>query len=515
MIYVPLPNGLLNKHKIIAKENSQLKKDLLKLQSIETDNISTPILEYIINNLERIVSCSLEELKIIQNEYLNLIFGLERYFNLNSVNYTVNEVLKFNNINMKIYDVFIKAYKNFTKRNNDSWNSYIFLKELDQNVCPYCNANFIHTVQSKQHLSSAASRGMADLDHFLPKSIFPIFSITLSNLVPSCIYCNQRFKSAYYTSFCRNLSPYDSKIKGKINFKITYAEQVHKNVFEKLEETTAITLPMKESYYIKLLSINHFEALKKFIDYSNESIAEIQTLLVELYDIRNQSEEHKESVKSIIRAGRIYTNELNNLTSFEIAELLEKKSQYILKLDKIYNFLKLKRQQYEEYKGKKTSQRKLITSLKDKIGNHLNKTKDIFDFNFGNKVNENNEINFVDVSLGKSLDYQIEINANCDLENDKYKVFNNAALFQIEAVYNEYRRHINRKIEQSNILNSLYKSQLQSQFPNLFQEYSFDSMSNIMLVDEESQRHEILGKLIYDLVVPNVKAQELMQLLKV
>ncbi|RJP00918.1 hypothetical protein D3D03_08985, partial [Exiguobacterium sp. RIT452] len=163
---------------------------------------------------------------------------------------------------------------------------------------------------------------------------------------------------------------------------------------------------------------------------------------------------------------------------------------------------------------KKNLQRKLVTNLKNEIKNHFNDSKKNFIFNFERKINLNNTVDFVEVSLGKSLNYQIEIDTTSTNENEKYMVYNNAALFQLEAVYNEHKRYINRKIEQSYILNNLYKSQLQNQFPTLFHEHSIDNMIDLILIDKGNQRNEVLGKLVYELVAKNVKSQSIVPLLR-
>jgi len=122
------------------------------------------------------------------------------------------------------------------------------------------------------------------------------------------------------------------------------------------------------------------------------------------------------------------------------------------------------------------------------------------------EVNTIRKIDFVDIALGKSEDYKIGIEANCESDAEKYMLYNNVALFQLESVYNEHRSYVNKKIDQSNILSELYKSQLKKQFPTLFHEYSIDDMSSSILINEINQKNEILGKLIYDLVLPNVKS---------
>ena len=57
-------------------------------------------------------------------------------------------------------------------------------------VCPYCNRNFIDSFNLNRK-----SYVTCDIDHFYPKSIFPLFALSLYNYVPSCKICNQSFKS--------------------------------------------------------------------------------------------------------------------------------------------------------------------------------------------------------------------------------------------------------------------------------------------------------------------------------
>lgn len=56
-------------------------------------------------------------------------------------------------------------------------------------VCPYCNRQYISYFNDNTQKKSTA-----DLDHFYPKSIFPLFALSLYNFIPSCQICNQRFK---------------------------------------------------------------------------------------------------------------------------------------------------------------------------------------------------------------------------------------------------------------------------------------------------------------------------------
>lgn len=65
-------------------------------------------------------------------------------------------------------------------------------------VCPYCNENYIN---------SRDIRASAQLDHFFPRSKYPIFAISLYNLIPSCYACNHN-KSDNEVG----ISPYDPEV---------------------------------------------------------------------------------------------------------------------------------------------------------------------------------------------------------------------------------------------------------------------------------------------------------------
>jgi hypothetical protein len=68
---------------------------------------------------------------------------------------------------------------------------HIILTGTGVEVCPYCNRQYITPYQKGTKIKSTA-----DLDHFLPKSIFQLLSLSLFNFIPSCQICNSRFKLA-------------------------------------------------------------------------------------------------------------------------------------------------------------------------------------------------------------------------------------------------------------------------------------------------------------------------------
>jgi hypothetical protein len=89
-------------------------------------------------------------------------------------------------VNSKLMETLEKAlrYEDFSSPAGiDGWSGERLCKELGVSACPYCNRSYIHVV-------NAARNWRPQLDHFVPKSQFPLFRVSLFNLVPVCGQCN-------------------------------------------------------------------------------------------------------------------------------------------------------------------------------------------------------------------------------------------------------------------------------------------------------------------------------------
>ena len=89
----------------------------------------------------------------------------------------------------------------------NSWGAGAFIFGINPLIryCPYCNADTIYAVRvRKDRLLPYASA----LDHFLPRSAFPYFGISLCNLVPSCTRCNSPLKGKSLVTFSNAPHPY-------------------------------------------------------------------------------------------------------------------------------------------------------------------------------------------------------------------------------------------------------------------------------------------------------------------
>lgn len=66
------------------------------------------------------------------------------------------------------------------------------VKSLNLVVCPYCNRAYISSYED--NWLEDEEKTTADLDHFFPKNMFVLFSISLYNFIPCCKVCNSLFK---------------------------------------------------------------------------------------------------------------------------------------------------------------------------------------------------------------------------------------------------------------------------------------------------------------------------------
>lgn len=69
------------------------------------------------------------------------------------------------------------------------WNRHNFVQKLNVRVCPYCNRQYITSFYKNDHKVTTA-----DIDHYYPKTQYPLLSMNFFNLIPSCSVCNSGLK---------------------------------------------------------------------------------------------------------------------------------------------------------------------------------------------------------------------------------------------------------------------------------------------------------------------------------
>ncbi|PGE91763.1 hypothetical protein [Bacillus toyonensis] len=170
----------------------------------------------------------------------------------------------------------------------DSKYRHELLSEIGVEVCPYCNRQYITNYEEEGVLKTTA-----DLDHFFPKCIFQLLSLSLFNFVPSCQICNSRFKLAKSSEI---LYPYDRGFEDDSYFVV------------KLKQNSTIdSLTGNNTLFDLDLTVNPQSSHRNMIENS-----------IELFRLKKVYQSHKDHVRELLykkhsRSNNAYESLLNNL----------------------------------------------------------------------------------------------------------------------------------------------------------------------------------------------------------
>ena len=117
-----------------------------------------------------------------------------------------NELIQCFNDCIRVFD-----YAKFSEKKelcNTEWGAYSLCKKVAPRICPYCNRSFTPVVGTVNE-----DWARPELDHFLPKSLFPMFGVSFHNLIPSCHCCNHS-KGSYNVVQCDT--------RGELSYKILH-----------------------------------------------------------------------------------------------------------------------------------------------------------------------------------------------------------------------------------------------------------------------------------------------------
>lgn len=84
--------------------------------------------------------------------------------------------------------------------------SYWLAERIGHNTCTYCNRQYTFTVSGKNDRERVTRPAF---DHWFPKSLFPLLSLNLYNLIPSCSICNSGAKGDTVFKLGEYVHPYE------------------------------------------------------------------------------------------------------------------------------------------------------------------------------------------------------------------------------------------------------------------------------------------------------------------
>jgi 5-methylcytosine-specific restriction endonuclease McrA len=312
-ILIAKPDKLRKLIKIFIKkiENiNSLKKDIL-LEELDLLNIK-----------ELKIICKIFDIRKHSQKNKKALVSLIKRKRINIPNHIIEPNLKDIIIKIhtkKIINDYLKCFEKFYDSEWDKiqgYSRYDFVKLFKLKSCPYCNRNYIFTVDT------TTDKLRPEIDHFYPKSKYPFLALSFYNLIPSCQVCNHT-KRNNDTKFLR--TPYEinnndfqfsfKPIKineNEINLSLTEEFQEFDTLFKlnKLYKQHDDIVNELQVKFFHEHTKKHFELLSKTLNNQLKfNIDEVYNVITCTY--YHEKDYHKKPLSKLV--GDIVKNEFNNI----------------------------------------------------------------------------------------------------------------------------------------------------------------------------------------------------------
>ena len=167
------------------------------------------IVRVIISNLSHILLATPEEQESITHLYSVGMSILKR--ELDVMYSKTKDKITVKDFNREIYNAF--GYDNYRSDLLPILAEYINIK-----CCPYCNMHYTLLIYRDMDADKKERLAKFQFDHFFDKSDYPLLSMSLYNLIPSCASCNHSKREKH---FSLDFHPYHSDLSKKFKFEIT------------------------------------------------------------------------------------------------------------------------------------------------------------------------------------------------------------------------------------------------------------------------------------------------------
>lgn len=254
---------------------------------------------YLLKKFDEIILSKPKKLVKLEEGFYSLLHNKEscthNFGNLMDINYTKK--------NSNIFLKYVFNYENFSEKNSGSiWSPYDFILNLNQTICPYCNAQFTFTVKRDLESKTNNFSIRPHLDHFFAQSIHPMLSLSAFNLIPSCYTCNSSLKRDYNCILEEQIHPYIDDLDEMGYFKREFETPITNEETE-FPDYYSVIVGRGTAYEIKLES-NEVISKKKIKGYN------------ELFKIEGRYMLFKEVLNQNIKKAIIY-NEFYNIQLHE------------------------------------------------------------------------------------------------------------------------------------------------------------------------------------------------------
>lgn len=95
-----------------------------------------------------------------------------------------------------------------TELSGNKSRSYRLTREIGENTCVYCNRQYAFNIEKDGGKNGGTRFARPALDHWFPESIYPLLSLSIYNLIPSCTVCNSSAKGDTIFRLSTHVNPY-------------------------------------------------------------------------------------------------------------------------------------------------------------------------------------------------------------------------------------------------------------------------------------------------------------------
>ncbi len=216
------------------------------------------------NNIVKIICSKKEDLNKINQYFIEFVnsksltdFDGENYMNyINTRKAEKPKKEKIHSFFNRLNSVF--SYDTF---GDESYSKYKLTENLKVRSCVYCNRTYTIT----QYKSDGSNLMNPQLDHWFPKSKYPLLQMSFFNLIPSCDVCNSRVKRNKEFDLNLHVHPYDDSYE---ELKFTYEYNASLDSYRVVFWDNGVNNKVKNTFeyiYVHEMYIAHIPELKDLI----------------------------------------------------------------------------------------------------------------------------------------------------------------------------------------------------------------------------------------------------------
>lgn len=230
------------------------------------------------NNLATIISGTPQQLLDINLQFWTILIPGFTIVNWNVyINADTNNIIDVKNQIGKVF-----SYKEwFCNNESKYYSAYDLAEKLDRNSCSYCNRIYTSTII----IINGKKVMRPTLDHWFPKTDFPLLALSFYNLIPSCSNCNSSVKGATNFNLTDHIHPYVDEKQNEdfcFNYKYNSSLSTYRIYLQDVQSLNSKASNTLKEMYIDEMYNSHQSEISDLIkiktNYSKSYMASIEKL---------------------------------------------------------------------------------------------------------------------------------------------------------------------------------------------------------------------------------------------